>query len=705
MIVPLIDSEAEISSQPGSWKVSAHCSATDFRLNVSPSIADSVFRLIHMYHRGKTHISQLEEEYRLGLAEFGQPDSTIAKYVEGSSIPSKLAAQQIFVKMSFTFNSGIVNLSHKPLDKSHQADRLVLPSISVWVDYTGAAIGVDDADDGGLLIINSAIHESRNEIKPTIIPFINDLVRRIRHHPNDLNNDNQSTVRCDPKTESADPGVSALDAIAQAPTGRLKVRTTLRIDQSELKLLCDVGISDLSDAFLNLTWSSGGFVASTTLGDYEVSSLAGSITGVTIQMGHQHSAPKKNCLQAGAKDMAFTIAYCPSASRTGRKSLSFVFDTSISSEFRLDAYTAWLCFMAVWANDVWKFGTPQKMPDKEPDDQVVSTAPTQQRLAFAIVARFRTIDFDVTLPVTQAQLKIEPLVISAVSDGKQTDTTLRIGTINLHGKGDISGDVTSRNLTMHSTRQSSRTRSNTSPSILVMSINAGDLTGNAYLDNTRIVQFHLQPTKITLADDWSAHKANPSEDVVLAFTIDAGKFNGVVRLQEIPRLVGLLYDIEREVETQENRAKQWSAPFRERKNRKADQPSAITAALLQTARKASVTGPSAGQVRIKEVLKFKLAGINLGMFVPPDSGKETFYRFELGWVAANFARSKNDLGHRLRDIEVIIEFAIWTTLQDGGLALKEEKTARSIVKMMHNIAGLNEERMAKIPHAVSHCSS
>jgi hypothetical protein len=699
MTVPLIDSEAEISSQPGSWKVSAHCSATDFRLNLSPTIVDGVFRLIHMYHRGKTHIAQLEKEYRIGLADFGQPDSTLAKYVEESSIPSKLAAQQIFVKMSFTFNSGIVNLSHKPLDKSHHPDRLVLPSISVWVDYTGAAIGVDDADNGGTLLINSAVHESRNEIKPTIIPFINEWARRIRHHPNDLDHDSsvQSTPTLNQKVEPTDAGVAALDAIAHAPTGRLKVRATLRIDQSELKLLCDVGISEMSDAFLNLTWSSGGFVASTTLGDYEVTSLAGSITGVTIQMGHQHSAPEKNCLQAGAKDMAFTIAYCPSASRSGRKSLSFVFDTSISSVFRLDSYSAWLCFMAVWANDVWNLNTRTNVPEKEADDQIVPAAPTQ-RLAFAIVARFRNIEFDVDLPVTRAQLQIKPLTISATSDGKETNTAVRIGTVNLHGKGDISGDVTSRNLIMHSTRQSSRTRSNTSPSVLVMSINAGDLTGNAYLDDTRIVQFHLEPTKVTLADDWSAHKANPSEDVVLAFTIDAGKFIGVVRLLEMPRLVGLFYDIEREVETQENRAKQWSAPFRERKNRKVGQPSAITAALLQTARKASVTGPSAGQVRIKEVLKFRLAGVNLGMFVP-DTAKGAFYRIEIGSVAADFARSKNDLGHRLRDIEVIIQFARWTN-HDGGNSLKEEKTAKSIVEMIKNVAS-KEEQMAKIPHAVS----
>ncbi|RYF40798.1 MAG: hypothetical protein EOO38_21450, partial [Cytophagaceae bacterium] len=63
MIVPLIDSEAEISSEPGMWKMSAHCSATDFKLSLSPSIADSIFRLISMYHRGKAAIAQLEEEY------------------------------------------------------------------------------------------------------------------------------------------------------------------------------------------------------------------------------------------------------------------------------------------------------------------------------------------------------------------------------------------------------------------------------------------------------------------------------------------------------------------------------------------------------------------------------------------------------------------------------------------------------------------
>lgn len=708
MTVPLIDSEAEISSEPGTWKIASHCSATDFQLSLAPSIADNIFRLIVMYKRGKKHIAQLEEEYRNGLAQFGQGDSTVAKYVEQSSIPSKLAAQQILVKMSFTFNSGIVLLSHKPLDKSRKPDRLVLPSISLWVDYTGAAVGVDDSDEGGILLINSAIHESRNEVKPSLIPFIVDLVRRIRHHPNDLEDTTQPLVGTAAPTPASEAdttvnaGETALQAIAHAPTGRLKVRSTLRIDQSELKFSCGSSLDNLSDAILNLTWESGGFVASTTLGGDEVTSVAGTITGVTIQLRHEHAGPEKNCIQAGAKDMAFTLAYCPSARYNGQRGLSFVFDSSVSAQFRLDAYSAWLCFMAVWVDDVWKFGTPAKPIAEDTVDTSPATSAYSVRLGIVVLARFRSIDFDVSLPVTRAQLKIAPLVLRTMADGQKTDLGVQIGEMSLHAKGDLSGDITSKRLVMHSIRQSSRTKDMDGPSVLAISIDGGELSGSAYLGHTRIILFHLAPTKVFLSDDWSSQSADSDHDVVLLFNVDAGKFMGIVRAQDLPRLLGVFYDIVREAENQEKRAKSFSAPFRQTKERKADQPSAITAALLQTARKASLTGNSARQMRIKETMVFKLEALDLGAFILDNEGEgqhEEFYRFEIGATQVDLSRIRNDLNHRLRDIEITIDFARWTN-HEGRRAAVAEKQGGTIVEMMAEIAK-NKDQKAFFPHAVS----
>lgn len=685
MTVPEITSEAEISSEPGFWKVSAHSSATDFKLSLSPSIADDIYRLVHMYHRGKSHIAQLEEEYRIGLANFGQPDSTVAKFVEQSSIPSKLAAQQILVKMSFTFNSGDVSLSDKPRDKTHKADRIKLPTISLWIDYAGAAIGVDDTDNAGSLIINSAVHESQNTILPTIIPFIVDLVRRIRHHTDGFEDIKSTDVVAIPQpattqAESSAVGVPALEAIAHAPTGRLRVQYTLRIDHSKLTLSCESGLEGMSDACLSLTWSSGGFVASISPGTNEAVSISGSITGVEVGLQHRHT--NKNCLTASAKDMAFTAVYSPSTGQGTQPVSSFVFDTSISSAFRLDAYNAWLCFMAVWADDVWKFGTPANVPSIESCPNVIAASSTD-RLAYAVIARVRKISFDVLLPVTQAVLQIDPLIIRTTSDGKKTDLEVSVGTLNLHASGDISGDITSRHLTMSSTRQSTRADETQTSSTLVLSISGGDFTGNAYLENVRILQFQLDATKVSLSDDWSARNADPNQDPVLAFEIDAGTFVSVVRLQEIPGLLGLFYKIMGEAETQEARARQLSKPFRESQARKAGQPSALTAALLQTARKASLTGASPGQMRIKQVMKLRIAGVDLGMFVTDtESGRprQHFYLFEIGSVDVNFSRKQNDDSHPLREIEVVMDAAEWT-YYDNEKHLEAERNGKSIVEL------------------------
>lgn len=138
MALPHIDAEAQMSSTAELWTLTSHSRATDFKLTLAPSIVNHVFQLIDLYEEGREHIAQLEKHY---FAESVDPERALPA--------EKGSAQRIACRMSFEFQSGVVDLVHhgaqtgarRPSLKKH--DLLELPKISVWLDYMGPHKGAD----------------------------------------------------------------------------------------------------------------------------------------------------------------------------------------------------------------------------------------------------------------------------------------------------------------------------------------------------------------------------------------------------------------------------------------------------------------------------------------------------------------------------------------------------------------------------------
>lgn len=716
MTVAKIESDAQMSTSVEQWTVAAHSYATDFKLDLSPSIADGVSRLIALYRQGKKHITAIGKEYRTGLAKFGQDQSVVVKYLEQSNIPSKLANQRIVVRLSFSFASGLVELAHVPFSPPFGTERrtdatgsggrtnplrptqLRLPGISVWVDYTGATVGVDDVDEAGMFILNTAIHESTNTVAPTILPFIVGLINRIRSQPKtddqaDEAEDGEASDKTDTDAEATHVGESALKAIAKAPTGRLRLRASLRIDQSTLTFK-----SSSDAALLDLTWSSGGLVASTTLGADQVTSFAGTITGVAVNLRGSFDRGQ-SCLTAGAQDMAFTMAYCP-AERDGESAgLSFVFDTSIAAQFRLELYYAFLIMSTEWIDNAPKLARRPTAPDDESIAAAARPAP-KLHLAVSAVARIRQVDFDTDLTVSKAKLCIKPVMIQTTSNGEETRIEVQLGTTSLQAGGQIHGDITSQSLVLRSTRRSSRARERNAPSILSMTIEGGHLAGHALMDGQSVLRFELAPTKVTLSDDWSAYTEDGQSDVTLAFDISAGVFTGIARFTRIPPLLGHLYRLVDQVPRQEDRAAQASSIYRRAKERKVDEPSVLAAA-LQGARKASLTSNSASQLRTKEVVNLKIAAVTLGVFgegMYHKAALDDFYTYKIGTIVTTFSRHINASYHRKRDIQLHAASFRWSNDMGAAIRAIEEKTG-SPVALFDRLGTRSKAELSTASHA------
>jgi hypothetical protein len=160
MTLPAIESEAQMSSSIDAWTLAAHCTATDFHLGLDPTVTDGIFQLIDLYERGCHHIDYLEKRYVTETGKSGT-ETLAMKY---DTPPSPVAArhrQRIYLRLSFVFESGKVQLykapqqSRSPL-RSKDHDEVVLPGISVWIDYAGPSKGIkEEADTAGLVTFNT----------------------------------------------------------------------------------------------------------------------------------------------------------------------------------------------------------------------------------------------------------------------------------------------------------------------------------------------------------------------------------------------------------------------------------------------------------------------------------------------------------------------------------------------------------------------
>lgn len=710
MELPSIESEAQMDSSPGSLKVTANCTASDFKLSLTPDIADGISRLTDLYEHGKEHLSAMERDYRTEWAKFEEPGQPADTLAEKYDLPADHAAQtphKVHVQVSCRFDSGVVEL-HRTNAAAHAAkerrqsthqkagrwakeqnlDKFTLPTVSVYAEYSGTE---NTEDHQRTLLFNLAVHESHNVLHPTILPFFVDVVTRVERRAESRTDPVELPK---PSPESAMPITErALERIADAPTGKLRLQVTLRIDRSELRLSC----APDSSAFVDLKWESGGFVASTLLGGKDTTTLAGSVSGVTAYLSHEFAEQGQGCIEAGAKDLVFNLTLCDADSDSQQRGLSVIVDTQVAVKFRLDAFSAWLIFMAVWVDAAPKFEI--KKPAEAPNIPVNPVAST--KLSVAVLVRFRSIDFDANVSVTQARLEMTPIVIKTVSDGERSTLKLSIGTTLVTAEGDIFGNLRSESLQFSTVRRSTRATIQSNDSqLLQMKIEGGDLSGNLFIADTNIVRFQLEPSVVTLVDDWKELATNPSGQVHLDFIANAGKFSGVLRLPAIPRLLGNFYSIFDMVDVQKRIASQRSEAFKRHQKHSSDQTPTTTVVLpMKPQADATDTG---GHVRTAQRMRFELAGLDVGIISDDfdDSNVVAFYRFFIGTVRAELFRQGSEAGLPLRELLLYIDFLQWQSA-DGNRVTRFERHDMSARELIDRAVAKGWNNVAILPKMVN----
>jgi hypothetical protein len=743
MTLPNILAEAQRMSDTETWSVNLHCAATDFKLKLMPDVAEFMGQLADMYEDGKAQLSAMEREYAEWTKSAGTEDTTESvktKYEQtGTPVPTA-TGKRLVVRMSFRFDSGVVQLrrvrqgpapsalwrERQKLKKSKDFDEIVLPTVSVWLDYTGP--GPDD-EKIGTLLLNTAVHESKNTLQPTILLFTGEVISHLDERSEKKRlaaaaaaaygrpalhavavspklSPALSTAKLSPRLSTRalpdTPSVSsftdrAVERIAESPTGKLRVRVTLRIDSSKLRLSC---ANSLMETYLDLKWASGGFSVATLLGGHDPTTLVGTVSGVGAELSYDFK-DRPHHITAATKDLAFTVTMTSGNSR----SLSVVLDTELSIQFDLLALNAWLIFKAGWIDNAPKMAsfatpavpsTPQNphmphlphLPHSHASNMsrasssphtpaIIVASPPRAKLGIAVLVRLRTVDFEAKLGVTTAQLKLWPIVVRTVSNGEMTTLEATIGKTQITAEGQIWGDVTSDGIKFKTVRRSSRATGTSDPTVLSIIIVAALLTGNMFIGDSNIVGFSLDPTTVSLKDNWRNYAPHdPNAEIGLDFVVNAGKFSGVLRLPMIPRLLSQFYTMLSVIESQTTMATKRSDALKERQQR-TDAVGVKPATTVMIPQQDPVAHPNL--IRTIQHMRLGIAEVNVGLFVDDydDGTKADFFHFYVGKVKADLERrEERPSSFPLRKLRLYVAKIVWQT-SSGSAANRAEKELRA----------------------------
>lgn len=228
------------------------------------------------------------------------------------------------------------------------------------------------------------------------------------------------------------------------------------------------------------------------------------------------------------------------------------------------------------------------------------------------------------------------------------------------------------------------------------------LFGGASSSFRRMLTSSLEPAKVTLADDWRSFVTDTEGQVDLAFAVNAGNFQGVLRLLAIPRVIGNFYTVFDLLDSQQKIAAQRSETFKENQARKMTNPSTVATAFMQTARKTTSTAsPSAPAIKTAQTMRFDLSGIEIGIF---NEGSEAghvadFYRFAIGKIQADMRRQATKDGEWNRDLSLLVDTVIWQN-SEGSLITSREKKEMS-AKEVIDLGMRRRAVVASLPMAVS----
>jgi hypothetical protein len=438
--------QVQTERSANSRRIRVGASISGFILDLEPSIADHVASLVDVYRRGKERVDRISVNVPRNTA-IQDPRQSQQRLV---SEPNEAVRTTSSFLLSMVFLSGQVRMhSSSPrtgslYDKKGASviESFDLPMLSVWGEYRAMSASrggiTDQHPEPSSLVLKSTIHSSENTLRPSLLPFITELVNHIERRMRKASSSSSSFSNRSSAPHSP-PELNASDD--GPPVSDMHITFALRIDQSKLQLTCQPDVNVIAGVY----WDSGGFLLNVSRSGRRMS-LIGNVGGLTI--GLKHGFLSEDCVRLNAHNLSFSTTFtgADNDSKMEVNSISIVVDTDVSGGLRFSRFQDVLCFKAVWLD---RIPVLSATPSSELVDQTFkakapptpSAVSTKNDFTTAVLVRFRRIGLNVDLgqSISSVRLDMLDVIFQSRMEKMCAELSVSIGDLNMSATGNISG--------------------------------------------------------------------------------------------------------------------------------------------------------------------------------------------------------------------------------------------------------------------------
>ena len=442
--------QVRIEQSANSRRIRVGANISGFILDLEPSIADHVASLVDVYRRGKERVDRISVNVPRSTA-IQDPRQSSKRLVSEPNEPVRSTSSFL---LSMVFLSGQVRM-HSSFPRAgslhdkmgHMLPASVveifdLPMLSAWGEYRAMSASRGDTTDQDAepssLVLKSTIHSSENTLRPSLLPFITELVNHIERRMRETSSSsssfsNRSSVSLSPLEPNASND--------SPPVSGMHITFALRIDQSKLQLTCQPDVNVIAGVY----WESGGFLLNVSRSGQRMSFI-GNVGGLSV--GLKHGFLSEDCVRLNARNLAFSTTFtgADTGSRIEVNSISVIVDTEVSGGLRFSRFQDVLCFKAVWLD---RIPVLSATPSSELVDQTFKAKPpptpspvsTKNDFTIAVLVRFRRMGLNVDLgqSISSVRLDMVDVVFRSTIEKMCAELSVSIGDLNMSATGNISG--------------------------------------------------------------------------------------------------------------------------------------------------------------------------------------------------------------------------------------------------------------------------
>lgn len=431
-------------------KVWIKADVSGFILDIDSTIPSYVFSLIDVYRQGKERVERLSSIAprtplsALPIMENVKP--SLEKHY--TAVPtSNVFTQLTFLSGKIRFYSAAatnefknrVPLSQALVDISDDqilnlgAEVFNLPVVSVWTEYRATPasqkLTKDSEVEPSLLVFKSTVFSSHNTLRPTLLPFLTELVSRIETRMRKVSAWSNSPPAFPPSFDKA----QETDIVSS-----MKLSFSLRIDKSTLELTCQPDVNVVA----GLNWESGGFIVNVSPGARKVH-FSGSVDGLTV--GLKHGFLSEDCVKLDARNLVFSVSFTKTERHDGASvnSVSVVLDTEFLGGVRFSRLQDILCFKAVWLDRIPVLDSQMGGVDAKPlaKSSVGENSSSNRGFSTSVLLHVRQIVLEVDLgqSVSRLNLDLNQIIFRTTFTDDYSEMFLSIVDVSISAHGNLSG--------------------------------------------------------------------------------------------------------------------------------------------------------------------------------------------------------------------------------------------------------------------------